>query len=95
MREVGRGKPDATMITVRFPSMLRLGPGDTIEVPEPVATIDDLVDALDRRHPGFREELNDTVFNFAVNGEMLLYQARDRALRPGDVVEIIPTIAGG
>ena len=94
MREVG-GQPDATMITVRFPSTLRLGPGDTIEVSEPVATIDDLVDALDRRHPGFREELNDTVFNFAVKGEMLLYQARDRALRPGDVVEIIPTIAGG
>jgi molybdopterin converting factor small subunit len=35
------------------------------------------------------------VFNFAVNDEMLLYHARDRALKSGDVVEVIPTISGG
>jgi molybdopterin converting factor small subunit len=55
----------------------------------------DLIAVLDRRIPGFRDQLNDSVFNFAVNDEMLLYQARERALRPGDVVEIIPTISGG
>jgi molybdopterin converting factor small subunit len=50
---------------------------------------------IDRRIPGFRDQLDDSVFNFAVNDEMLLHRARERALPPGDVVEIIPTISGG
>jgi molybdopterin converting factor small subunit len=83
------------MITIRLPSTLRVSASDTLEVHEPVATVADLIDALDRRIPGFREQLNDSVFNFAVNDEMLLYHARERALKSGDVVEIIPTISGG
>ncbi len=62
---------------------------------EPVATIAELVDVLDRRIPGFRDQLDDSVFNFAVNDEMLLVpRARSRAAG-GDVVEVIPTISGG
>jgi molybdopterin converting factor small subunit len=83
------------MIIVRLPSTLRVGAADTLEVQEPVATVSDLIDVLDRRIPGFREQLNDSVFNFAVNDEMLLYHARERALKSGDVVEVIPTISGG
>ena len=83
------------MITVRLPSTLRISAADTLVVHEPVATIGDLVAVLDRRIPGFGEQLADSVFNFAVNDEMLLHQARDRALKDGDVVEIIPTISGG
>jgi molybdopterin converting factor small subunit len=83
------------MITVRLPSTLRVSASDTLEVHEALATVNDLIDVLDRRIPGFREQLNDSVFNFAVNDEMLLYHARERALKAGDVVEIIPTISGG
>ena len=83
------------MITVRLPSTLRVSASDSLEVHEPLATIEDLIDVLDRRIPGFREQLNDSVFNFAVNDEMLLYHARERVLKSGDVVEIIPTISGG
>lgn len=83
------------MITVRLPSTLRVSASDSLEIHEPLATIDDLIDVLDRRIPGFREQLNDSVFNFAVNDEMLLFRARDRALSDGDVVEVIPTISGG
>ena len=83
------------MITVLLPSTLRVGAGSTLEVHEPVATVSELIDVLDRRIPGFREQLNDSVFNFAVNDEMLLYHARERALKSGDVVEVIPTISGG
>ncbi|HEY7058235.1 MAG TPA: MoaD/ThiS family protein [Vicinamibacterales bacterium] len=83
------------MITVRLPSTLRVGPSETLEVTEPVATISHLIDVLDRRIPGFRDQLDDSVFNFAVNDEMLLYHARDRRLVEGDVVEIVPTISGG
>lgn len=60
-----------------------------------LATVADLVDALDMRIPGFKEQLDDSVFNFAVNDELLLHRARDRRLADGDIVEIIPTISGG
>ncbi len=83
------------VITVRLPATLRVGPGDTLTFHEPLATIAELVDALDRRIPGFREQLDDSVFNFAVNGELLLHRARRRLLADGDTVEIIPTISGG
>jgi molybdopterin converting factor small subunit len=83
------------VITVRLPGTLRVGPSDTLTFDEPIATVDQLVDALDRRIPGFREQLDDSVFSFAVNDELLLYHARERALADGDTVEIIPTISGG
>jgi molybdopterin converting factor small subunit len=83
------------MITVRLPSTLDSTVGHTLIVQEPVASIEQLVDVIDRRIPGFREQLDDSVFNFAVNDEMLLFHARERALNDGDVVEVIPTISGG
>jgi molybdopterin converting factor small subunit len=83
------------MITVRLPGTLRVGPNDTLTFDEPIATVDELVDALDRRMPGFREQMDDSVFSFAVNDELLLHRARERALADGDTVEIIPTISGG
>ena len=83
------------MITVRLPTVLRVGPEGLMIVSEPVATIADLVGVLDRRIPGLREQLEDSVFNFAVNDEMLLHRAREHPLHDGDIVEIIPTISGG
>ena len=83
------------MITVVLPSTLHVNESSRLEVHDPVATIADLVEAIDRRIPGFRDQLNDSVFNFAVNDEMLLHHARERALRDGDVVEVIPAISGG
>ena len=83
------------MITVRLPSTLSAASGNVLEVHEAVPDIAALIDVLDRRIPGFRDQLDDSVFNFAVNDEMLLFRARDRALSDGDVVEVIPTISGG
>ena len=83
------------MITVRLPSTLRVGPSDLLEFEQPLPTIAALVDALDARIPGFKEQLDDSVFNFAVNDEMLLHHALEHPLADGDVVEIIPTISGG
>ncbi|HET7696950.1 MAG TPA: MoaD/ThiS family protein [Vicinamibacterales bacterium] len=83
------------MITVRLPATLRVGPSDTLTFEQPLGTVADLIDAMDARIPGFRDQLDDSVFNFAVNDEMLLHRARERALADGDVVEIIPTISGG
>lgn len=83
------------MITVKLPSTLRDIAGDTLLIQERVATIAELVDVIDHAIPGFKDQLDDSVFNFAVNDEMLLYRARGRALNDGDIVEVIPTISGG
>ncbi len=82
-------------ITVRLPAALRVGMADTIVVDEPARTIADLVEILERRLPGLHAQLDDSVFNFAINDEIVLYQVRGRTLEDGDVVEIIPTISGG
>ena len=83
------------MLTVRLPAALRVGPSDTLTFEQSLPTIAALIDALDLRIPGFKDPLDDSVFNFAVNDEMLLHHARERPLADGDVVEIIPTISGG
>ena len=83
------------MISVRLPATLRVGPTDILTFDQPLATIAELVEALDVRIPGFKAQLDDSVFNFAVNDEMLLHRARERRLSDGDTVEIIPTISGG
>lgn len=83
------------MITVRLPSTLRVGPSETLELTGPLETVADLIEALDTRIPGFKAQLDDSVFNFAVNDEMILHHARERRLADGDTVEIIPTISGG
>jgi molybdopterin converting factor small subunit len=72
-----------------------VGPSDTLTFEGPLATVAELIEALDVRIPGFKDQLDDSVFNFAVNDEMLLHHARERTLADGDVVEIIPTISGG
>jgi molybdopterin converting factor small subunit len=72
-----------------------VGPSDTLTFEGPLTSIAELVDALDARIPGFKDQLDDSVFNFAVNDEILLHRARERTLADGDTVEIIPTISGG
>jgi molybdopterin converting factor small subunit len=83
------------MITVRLPSSLRAAHEHVVQVHEPVRTIEELVQVLDRRIPGIKDQLDDAIFNFAVNDEMLLHGARHRTLIDGDVVEIVPAISGG
>ena len=56
---------------------------------------DDLVAALGRLRPDIREQLHDSLYNFAVNDALVLHGADDYPLQPGDTVEIVPTIAGG
>ncbi len=83
------------MITVRLPSALQVSASHVLEVHEPVGTIAELVAVLDRRIPGFKDQLDDAMFNFAVNDQILLHHAQDRTLQAGDIVEIVPTISGG
>ena len=84
------------MIVVRLPSMLQ-EPGRPAELTLDLRlrTIADVVAELDARYPGLAREIEDSIFNFAVNDEFVLSQARERALQSGDIVEIIPMISGG
>ena len=83
------------MITVRLPSGLRAEFGAQLPVDEPVGNVGELVAALERRHPGLGEHLHDSLYNFAVNDTLILHGADAHPLRDGDIVELIPTIAGG
>lgn len=82
-------------IVVRLPAMLQAAAGAELVIDEPVGDVAALLDALDRRVPGLGARLADPIFNVAVNDEMLLHGVARRPLADGDVVEIVPTIAGG
>jgi sulfur carrier protein ThiS len=71
------------------------GGSETLTVTAPVFTIAELVVALDRKAPGLAAQLDDAVFNFAVNDEMLLHRVQEHPVKDGDRVEIVPAISGG
>lgn len=69
--------------------------GESLVVREPVATVGQLLAALERLAPGLATVLDDPLYNIAVNDELLLHGVDRRAVADGDIVEIIPTMAGG
>ena len=84
------------MITVRLPVSLRArNAAAEFSVDEPVANLGELVAALERIRPDLRDALHDHLYNFAVNDTLILHAADAHPLNDGDIVEIIPTIAGG
>jgi molybdopterin converting factor small subunit len=84
------------MITVRLPSILREPDmPEEVAIDPPVATIGDLINALDHLRPGLASAIDDSIYNFAVNDVLVLHRARQHPLWDGDIVEIVPTIAGG
>jgi molybdopterin converting factor small subunit len=82
-------------ITVNFPAVLHPVTGQSLVVREAVATVGQLMQALERLKPGIARELDDPLYNIAVNDEILLHAVDAREVRDGDIVEIIPSMAGG
>jgi aldehyde:ferredoxin oxidoreductase len=82
-------------VVVRLPSMLRDLAGEEIVVDEPVRDVAALRDAIARRFPALAVRLTDPIFNIAVNDVMLLHGVQQYPVEDGDVIEIIPTVAGG
>jgi len=80
------------VITVRLPAMLG---GGTVVITRTVRTVDELTAALRDARPDLVSRLNDSIFNFAINDEMLIHDASNQPVRDGDVVEIVPAISGG
>jgi len=83
------------VITVNFPAALQPITGPSVAVRESVSTIGQLIHALDRIKPGIAKELDDPLYNIAVNDEILLHSVDSRAVKDGDVVEVIPSMSGG
>ena len=84
------------MVTVNFPAALQpAAGGKSLVVRESVANVGQLLQALERLAPGLGEQLDDPLYNIAVNDELLLHAVDQRPIADGDVVEVIPTMAGG
>ena len=84
------------MIIVRLPAILRpSGVPAEFTIQDTVTTIGQLVDVLDGQLPGLARQLDDALFNFAINDALVVHGARQHPLMSGDVVEVVPTISGG
>jgi sulfur carrier protein ThiS len=75
------------VITLRLPEPLRDGRGSVMTMN--AASLEEIITRLDLA--GDRDEL----FNFAVNGELVLHGEKDVVLKNGDEVEIVVAFAGG
>jgi len=75
------------MITVRLPEPLRDGRGAMMTMD--AASLGDIIARLDLA------DERDELFNFAVNGELVLHGEKDVVLKNGDEVEIVVAFAGG
>jgi molybdopterin converting factor small subunit len=82
-------------VTVNFPASLSHLAGQSVVVRESVSNVGQLIQALERLAPGMAKELDDPLYNIAINEEILLHSVDSRPVNDGDVVEIIPSIAGG
>ena len=83
-------------MTVNFPAALHaVAGGGSLVVRESVSTVGQLLTAIERLAPGLGEQLDDPLYNIAVNDELLLHAVEQRPIADGDVVEVIPTMAGG
>lgn len=81
-------------LTVRLAEPLREGVGETIDIATPVRNIGELVAVLEARLPAFAGS-NDELYNFAINGELLLHGEKEAPLASGDEVELLVAFAGG
>lgn len=84
---------DGFHVTVRLPDHIKSG--DPVVVTRPVHTIGELVDAVDEKMPGFKAQVQDALYNFAVNGAMVLHGTDGTPVKSGDEVDVVPSIAGG
>ena len=82
------------MITVRLAEPFRDGVGEMLTVNEPVRNLGELVSILEKRVPKFSDS-NNELFNFAVNGELILHNEKAIELKSGDEVELLVAFSGG
>ena len=89
-------------ITVRIPTALRRLTQGQGEIQIEASSIGELIEKLEEEFPGIKERLVEPngeirkFVNFFVNDEDIRFlNGKDTELKDGDVVSIIPAIAGG
>ena len=87
---------------VRIPTQLRSLSGGEAEVEVRGETVGEVLAALEAAHPGFRGRLFDDegrlrrfVNVFVADEDVRFLQGLDTKVAPGQVVSIIPAVAGG
>jgi molybdopterin converting factor small subunit len=90
------------MTTIRIPTQLRELAGGKSEVDVEGDTVAELLKALDAAHPGFAERLHDDtgqlrrfVNVFVADEDIRFLDGVDTPVTAGQVVSIIPAVAGG
>ena len=87
--------------TVRIPTPLRSLTGGNDEVAADGRTVADLIEDLEKKHPGMRERLLDDkgvrrFVNIYIGEEDIRFlEGLKTELKSGDTVSIVPAIAGG
>ena len=89
-------------VIVRIPTQLRSLSGGDAEVKVEGATVGEVVASLEAAHPGFKERLLDDDGNlrrfvnvFVADEDVRFLQGLETPLTDGQVVSIIPAVAGG
>ena len=89
-------------VTVRIPTQLRSLSGGAAEVSVEGSTVAEVLKALDGAHPGFGERLFDDkgelrrfVNVFLADEDIRFLNGIDTPVTEGQVVSIIPAVAGG
>jgi MoaD family protein len=90
------------MANVRVPAMLRSTVGGERSVAAEGQNLRELIQNVNQQHPGFASQLLDSdgaqrsFVNIYVNDEDVRYlSGLDTPVEPGDVVSILPAVAGG
>lgn len=89
-------------VEVRIPTVFRKFTGNEAVVQVEGGTIADVIDQLDRRHPGLKAQLMTDegelhrFVNVYVNDEDARYLEKlDTKVAEGDTVSLLPSVAGG
>jgi molybdopterin converting factor small subunit len=89
-------------VTVRIPTQLRNLSGGASEVALEPGTVGDVLRALETAHPGFGERLFDDtgalrrfVNVFVAEEDIRFLEGVDTVIADGQVVSIVPAVAGG
>jgi len=89
-------------VTINIPTPLRKLTSNQAEVELEAASVGELVENLEEAYAGIKEKLTDQsgdirrYVNIYINDEDIRFlDGKDTALSDGDVVSIVPAIAGG
>ncbi|AKT39147.1 MoaD/ThiS family protein [Chondromyces crocatus] len=90
-----------TEATIRIPTQLRTLTGGQEEVKAQGATVAEIIENLERAHPGLRDRLLDAkgvrrfVNIFVGDEDIRFLEGLNTQLKGGEQISIIPAIAGG